>query len=170
MSKYSICLKRPKLKTGSIPVQTKSFDTPFDDKLVLDNNNIKHDHNYFKLRLTDAPDENDITENTHIVKTKKTDNTNYEGGDDQGIRDISDLEYFEFEHEVIQIEVEVSNVLTLTLFKKVIENLSAITIPHNWCSDITVHGKKQILSFYKLCPYGITYSRSIEKQLVITYY
>lgn len=25
----------------------------------------------FKLRLTDAPDENDITENTHIVKTKK---------------------------------------------------------------------------------------------------
>jgi len=52
--------------------------------------------------------------------------------------------------------------------KEVIENLSAIIIPHNWCSDITVHRKKQILSFYKLCPYGITYSRSIEKQLVIT--
>lgn len=66
----------------------------------------------------------------------------------------------------MQIEVEASNVLTL--FKKVIENLSAITILHNWCSDITGNGKKQILSFYKLCPYGITYSRSIEKQLIIT--
>jgi len=56
----------------------------------------------------------------------------------------------------------------LTFFKEVIENLSAITIPHNRCSVITVHGKKQILSFYKLCPYGITYSCSIEKQLIIT--
>jgi len=56
----------------------------------------------------------------------------------------------------------------LTIFKEVIENQSAITIPHNWCSDIAVHVKKQMLSFYKLCPHGITYSRSIERQLIIT--
>jgi len=37
----------------------------------LDNNNLKHDHNYYKLRLTDAPDENDINENTHLAKRKK---------------------------------------------------------------------------------------------------
>lgn len=68
---FQICLKIPKLKTGTIPVQTKCLNTPFDDRLVLDNNNIKHDHNYFKSRLTDDPYENDTTENTLIVKTKK---------------------------------------------------------------------------------------------------
>lgn len=50
----------------------------------------------------------------------------------------------------------------------IFENLSSLIIPTKWCSDVNFIEKKKIISFYKLSFYGINYSRSIEKQLVIT--
>lgn len=56
----------------------------------------------------------------------------------------------------------------MTFFKLIFENVSSVNIPSKWCFDINLNGEKKIISFYKLSLYGINYSRSIEKQLVIS--
>jgi len=56
----------------------------------------------------------------------------------------------------------------MTFFKFIFENVSSVNIPSKWCFDINLNEEKKIISFYKLSLYGINYSRSIEKQLVIS--
>ncbi|XP_060855533.1 uncharacterized protein LOC132933238 [Metopolophium dirhodum] len=50
-SKYSICLKRPKLKAGTIPVKILKIN----EDLIFSNNDVhcvQHDHTYFKYENT----------------------------------------------------------------------------------------------------------------------
>jgi len=56
----------------------------------------------------------------------------------------------------------------MTFFKLIFENVSSVNIPSKWCFDINLNGEKKIISFYKLSLYGINYSRSNEKQLIIS--
>lgn len=52
MNYFQICLKRPKLKLGALPIKRLKTDSniiPYHDNLVIQNNCIRHDHTYFKL-------------------------------------------------------------------------------------------------------------------------
>jgi len=45
---FQICLKRPKLRTGAIPIKRLKIS----DNLIVENNSIQRDHTCFKLKNT----------------------------------------------------------------------------------------------------------------------
>ncbi|VVC42399.1 Zinc finger, C2CH-type [Cinara cedri] len=149
-SKYTISLKRPKLKPGAIPmkVTSKSYLS------ISPSNGMKHDHTYFRPSCSFL-DNNTKTGNILSSTPLKC----------ESIQIIPDIPGFEVE---VHDETKTGPVKVMPLFEDILKNHLLISTLFKWCSDTFNHGKKKVVSFYKLSPFGINYSHSIEKQIVIT--
>ncbi|XP_027845854.2 uncharacterized protein LOC114126166 [Aphis gossypii] len=147
LNKYTISLKRPKLRNGAIPINLRSFCTDssvsqnFESSVVQVKSpnevlisNINNEHCYYKVNVN-------ITDDTSSLN----------------------------DYTLMPSSPEIIEVKQITYFKEIVDQVNVSNIPKKWFYDYECATKKhKSISFHKLGPVRDDFTRSIEKRLIFT--
>ncbi|XP_016659235.1 uncharacterized protein LOC100574211 isoform X2 [Acyrthosiphon pisum] len=141
LTKYTISLKKPTLRKGAIPIPIRTA-SPISQNFDSSVAQVK------------VPKEFEV-----LVSNINNDHCYYSGkGNTTKITSPS--------HDTLPSpEIEVH---PISHFKDILNQIDVLNIPEKWYYDKHTTKKIKMISFHKLGPYRDDFTRSIEKQLVLT--